>query len=89
MQSDYTMQVPGMSHTQILFLHLQCVLPMVDGRPGEHHGVVVGPLGRVPPALLVAVPEMATGRISHNPLWETLPHRKGEVDLRRDTERIS
>lgn len=57
--------------------------PVVDGSSGQHHGVVVGPLGGVAPALLVAVPEVAAGRVAHNPLGETLPHGEGKVHLDR------
>lgn len=60
---------------------------MVDGGSCQHHGVVVGPLGGVAPALLVAVPEMAAGRVAHDPLGETLPHGEGKVHLDRQRQR--
>lgn len=59
------------------------MVPVVDGSSSQHHGVVVGPLGGVAPALLVAVPEVAAGRVAHNPLGETLPHGEGKVHLDR------
>lgn len=63
------------------------VLPVVDGGSSQHHGIIVGPFGRVAPALLVAVPEVAAGRIADEPLGETLPHGEGEVNL--DIEGLS
>ena len=57
---------------------------MVEGGPGEHDGVLVGPLGGVPPALLQGVPEVAPGGVPHDPVGEAPPHQEGEVDLRTD-----
>lgn len=58
-------------------------LPVVESSSSQHHGVVIGPLGGVAPALLVRVPEMAPCGVSHDPLWETLPNRKGKIHLRK------
>lgn len=55
--------------------------PVIDGGPGQDHRVIVGPLGRVPPALLVAVPEVAAGGVTDDPLGKALPDREGEVHL--------
>lgn len=57
---------------------------VIDGSPGQHHGVVVGPFGCVAPPLLVAVPEVAAGRVANDAVGETLPHREGKVHLDRD-----
>lgn len=54
---------------------------VVDCSPCQHHGIVVSPLGRVAPPLFAAVPEVAAGRIANDTIWETLPHREGEVHL--------
>ena len=75
------MQVPGMSHTQILFLHLQCVSPVVEGCSGQDYGVVVGPLGGVPPSVLQGVPEVAPGGVTHDAVREATPHQEGKVHL--------
>lgn len=66
------------------------LIPVVDGRPGQDHRVVVGPLGRVAPALLVAVPEVAACGVAHNALRKTLPDSEGKVHLdgERDTRRV-
>lgn len=62
-------------------------LPVVDGGPRQHHGVVVGPLGCVAPALLVAVPEVASRRVTYDPLWKTLPDGEGKIHLtHKDTQ---
>lgn len=58
-------------------------VPVVDGGAGQDHGVVVGPLGRVAPALLVAVPEVAAGGVAYDSLRKTLPDGEGEVHLDR------
>lgn len=60
---------------------------MVDGGPGQHHRVVVGPFGCVAPALLVAVPEVAASGITYDSLGKTLPDGEGKVHL--DTQRRS
>lgn len=63
---------------------------MVDGSSSQNHGVVVGPFGGVAPALLITVPEMTAGRISHNPLWEALPYCEGKIHLQAtDTHRLA
>lgn len=54
---------------------------MVDGGPRQHHGVVVGPFGGVAPALLVAVPKVAAGGVTYDPLRKALPHGEGKVHL--------
>ena len=54
---------------------------MIDGSPSQHHGVIIGPFGSVAPPLLVAVPEVAAGRVSDDAVWKTLPHCEGKVDL--------
>lgn len=56
-------------------------MPVVERRPGEHHGVLVGPLGGVPPPALPQVPVVAPGRVAHYPVGETVPHYEGEVNL--------
>ena len=56
-------------------------LPVVEGCPGQHHGVFVGPLGGVAPAGSGVVPVVAPGGVAHNALWETLPHAEGKVHL--------
>lgn len=66
-----------------LFPH---AVPVVNGSSGENHGIVIGPFGGVTPALLIIVPEMTAGRISHNSLRETLPHREGKVHLQGNIE---
>lgn len=57
---------------------------VIDSSPGQHHGVVIGPFRCVTPPLFVAVPEVATGRVTNNAVWETLPHCEGKVNLDRD-----
>ena len=54
---------------------------MIEGGPSQHHGVVIGPFGSVAPPLLVAVPEVAAGWVTHDAVREALPHREGKVDL--------
>lgn len=54
---------------------------VIDRSPRQHHGVVIGPFGSVAPPLLVAVPEVATGWVTNNAVWETLPHCEGKVHL--------
>lgn len=54
---------------------------MVDGGTGQHHRVVVGPFGCVAPALLVAVPEVASCRVTYDSLWKTLPDGEGKIHL--------
>lgn len=60
-----------------------CAVPVVDGGPGQHHRIVVGPFGCVAPALLVAVPEVAASGITYDSLWKTLPDGEGKVHLDR------
>lgn len=57
---------------------------MIDGSTSQHHGVVIGPFGSVPPPLLVAVPEVTAGGVTNNADRETLPHCEGKVHLDRD-----
>lgn len=54
---------------------------MVDGGTSQHHRVVVGPFGCVAPALLVAVPEVASCRVADDSLWKTLPDGEGKIHL--------
>ena len=54
---------------------------MVNSGPSEHHGVVIGPLGRVAPALLVAVPEVTAGRVAHESVGKALPYGEREIHL--------
>ena len=61
-------------------------VPVVDGGPGQHHRVIVGPFGCVAPALLVAVPEVAASRVPHDSLWKTLPDGEGKIHLDRQKE---
>lgn len=61
-------------------------VPVVNGSSGENHGIVIGPFGGVTPALLIIVPEMTAGRISHNSLRKTLPHCEGKVHLQGNVE---
>lgn len=63
----------------ILFLSF---VPVVESSSSQHHRIVIGPLGGIAPALLVDIPEMAPGWISHNPLRETLPNSEGKIHLR-------
>lgn len=60
-------------------------LPVVDGGSSQNHGVIIGPFGSVTPTLLITVPEMTAGRVSHNPLRETLPYCEGKIHL-QETE---
>lgn len=60
-----------------------CTVPVVDGGPGQHHRIVVGPFGCVAPALLVAVPEVAASGITYDSLRKTLPDGEGKVHLDR------
>lgn len=62
---------------------VRALLPVVKGSPCQDDGVLVGPLGGVTPDLFYWVPEMASGRVSHYPLWETAPDMKGEVNLEK------
>lgn len=61
---------------------------MEERGAGQDHGVIVGPFGRVAPALLVAVPEVAAGRIADDSLGETLPDGEGEVHLQTGQRRV-
>lgn len=56
-------------------------VPVEHGGASQNHRVVVGPFGGVAPALLVAVPEVAAGRITHDPLRKTLPDGESKVHL--------
>lgn len=58
---------------------------MEEGGAGQDHGVIVGPFGRVAPALLVAVPEVAAGRVTHDSLGKTLPYGERKVHLHTHT----
>ncbi len=63
-----------------------CAAPVVDGGSSQHHRIIVGPFGRVAPALLIAVPEVAASRITDDPLRKTLPDREGKVHLHTHTK---
>lgn len=92
-QKDNAKQAEKRSHGELCLLYWnhweeeeeedgdESAVPVVDGGPRQDHGVVVGPLGRVAPALLVAVPEVASRRITDDSLWETLPDREGKIHL--------
>lgn len=54
---------------------------MVEGSSSQDDGVVIGPFGRVSPGSLQGVPEVAPGRVAHDPLREAPPHQKGKVHL--------
>lgn len=57
---------------------------VVNSSSCQHHGVVVRPLGCVPPPLLRVIPEMAACRVPHNPLGEALPHCEGKIHLQAE-----
>lgn len=54
---------------------------MIEGSSSQDDGIVVGPFGGVAPGALQGIPEMASGRVAHDPLWETTPHQEGKVHL--------
>lgn len=54
---------------------------MIKRRSGEDDGVLVGPFRGVAPGFFYRVPEMASGRVANNPLWETPPHVESKIDL--------
>lgn len=56
-------------------------VPVVEGGPSQDDGVVVGPLRGVAPGALQRIPEVAPGRVAHDPLRETPPHQEGKVHL--------
>ena len=58
---------------------------MVEGGSGQDDGVVVGPLRGVAPGALQGVPEVAPGRVAHDPLGETPPNQEGKVHLQAQT----
>lgn len=64
---------------------------VVNSSSRQHHGVVICPLGCVPPPLLRVIPKMAACRVPHNPLGETLPHGEGKIHLqeRQNTSQTS
>lgn len=55
--------------------------PVVEGSSSQHNGVVIGPFRGVAPGTLQGVPEVAPGRVAHDPLWEAPPHQEGKVHL--------
>lgn len=62
---------------------------VIDGGPGQHHGVVIGPFGSITPPLLVAVPEVAAGWVTNDAVWETLPHCESKVHLEQDQREMN
>ena len=58
------------------------------GSSRQDDGVLIGPFGGVAPNLLHRIPEVAPGRVSHNPLWETAPDMESEVNLQRENKKM-
>lgn len=58
---------------------------MIEGSSSQDDGVVVGPFGGVSPGTLQGIPEVASGRITYDPLGEAPPHQEGKVYLQEQT----
>lgn len=56
-------------------------VPVVEGSSSQDDGVVVGPFRGVAPGTLQGIPEVAPGRVAHDPLGEAPPHQEGKVHL--------
>lgn len=56
-------------------------VPVVESSSGQDDWVVVGPFGGVTPGPLQGIPEVAPGRVSHDPLGEAPPYQEGKVHL--------
>lgn len=56
-------------------------LPVVEGGPRQDDGVLIGPFRGVAPGVPQGVPEVAPGRVPHDPIWEAPPHQEGKVHL--------
>lgn len=54
---------------------------MVEGSSSQDDGVVVGPFRGVAPGTLQGIPEVAPGRVAHDPLREAPPYQEGKVHL--------
>jgi len=63
-------------------------VPVENGGASQDHRVIVCPFGRVAPTLLVAVPEVAAGRVAHDSLRKTLPDGEGKVHLEQQKHRF-
>lgn len=61
---------------------------MVEGSSCQDDGVVIGPFGGVSPGSLQGVPEVAPGRVAHDPLREAPPHQEGKVHLAGQQDRV-
>lgn len=58
--------------------------PVIEGSSSQDDGVVVGPFRGVAPGSLQGIPEVAPGRVAHDPLREAPPHQEGKVHLRAE-----
>lgn len=58
---------------------------MIEGSSSQDDGVVVGPFGGVAPGALQGIPEVAPGRVAHDPFREAPPHQEGKVHLQVHT----
>lgn len=56
-------------------------VPVIESRPREDHGVVIGPLRGVAPAGSGTIPVVAPCWITNDTLWKALPHNKGKIHL--------
>lgn len=56
-------------------------VPVVESRPCEDHGVVIGPFRCVAPAGSGTIPVVAPCWITNDTLWKALPHNKGKIHL--------
>lgn len=54
---------------------------MVERCTGEHHGIIIRPLGRVAPATPTLVPVVAPRRVTNYSVREIPPHREGKINL--------
>lgn len=61
---------------------------MVEGSSSQDDGIVIGPFGGVAPGPLQGVPEVAPGRVAHDPVREAPPHQEGKVHLAGQQDRV-
>lgn len=59
-------------------------VPVVEGCSRQNDGVLVSPLGGVPPRMLRRVPEVTPRGVAHDTLRKTPPHQEGKVHLREE-----
>lgn len=56
-------------------------VPVVEGSSSQDDGIVIGPFWGVAPCMFQGIPEVAPGRVAHNPIREAPPHQEGKVHL--------